>query len=773
MLDTRYCIIDAVSKHWMLSTTIVLFLLAAGFGVWASGAQFQGQHVILTTVDSVRIRAFQIVTGKDTILIYCHRLLSSKESFDPAGFGSVFLREFDMLALDFRGHKESGWISNCGGDEVLDLRTAIQYVREMGYREIVLLGVGMGGVVAVREAALFGNADAVVAVSPCAEPDKLKPWWWNLAADISLTTDYGKIPIRILNNTRISGRYWTGSPIYLVDRVSPIPLLIVHGEADRYLNSEQIQRLYDDAKEPKKLLILPQSEHAEGLLDEATAELIVTWLEEALSTQSRPEVAGSTEDLPSQLPIPISDIDIHGDIVLPEKMIKKTIEAASDEALDFYEQLDRIKKTIETLHKARGYTLCRVSGIHLSSDGQLSLRIEVGQIDRLTIDGNTQVPSERIRQVLQIAEGHYYNAWEIETAVKRLNQFPVFADVENQLEQDGDSNVVKILVKEHRPWSFGTTTQFTDFDQFGGIEVSLNELRSGAWRVSSQILLGLQHRDPLYRVDVEKGWFRHEALSIGFSFDRFIRSWDNLSYYFARQEARELGGGASIAYKITDNATIHLGLSRKQFAALDWDEALPVDSGFINALTLRSDNRGRFLRGGEFFFNWRSQTFVETATTRAGGDYGYTVFQFNVYPELILSPTQALAFGLHWGYSRSDVPQQKLFSLGGDAALPGYDDDTFVGRRVFLIRARYNLKWGKWLGKTSRLAPLSASFLFDIGEARMKGVPLKLDSPKPELGVELNYASVIRLGFVRGLDKEVGTSHFYFGWHPHLVRPRL
>ena len=247
ILDAGYWILELGIKYRASSIMIVLFLFTIAYGACAYEVQFQSQQVILTTVDGVKIRALEIAMGKDTMLIYCHRLLSSKESFDLNVFGRVFLREFDVLALDFRGHEQSEWISDCGGDEVLDLRAAIQYAKKTGHRKIALLGVGMGGVVAIREAALFGNADAVVAVSPCGQPERLKPWWWNLVTYISLTTNYGKIPIRILSNTRISVRYWTGSPIYLVDRVSPTPLLLVHGQADRYLNLEQVQKLYDEA----------------------------------------------------------------------------------------------------------------------------------------------------------------------------------------------------------------------------------------------------------------------------------------------------------------------------------------------------------------------------------------------------------------------------------------------------------------------------------------------------------------------------------------------
>lgn len=742
----------------------VLFMFIATCGAWASEAQSQHKELILTTVDGVKIRASEISTGKDTMLIYCHRLLSSKDSLNLNGFGQVFLREFDLLALDFRGHNESEWFSNCGGDEVLDLRAVIQYAKKAGHRKIALLGVGMGGIAAIRAAALFGNVDAVIAVSPCGQPEKLRPWWWNLATNVSLTTDYGKIPIRILSSARISGRYWTGSPIYLIDRVSPAPLLIIHGQADRYVNDEQIQELYDRAREPKELIILPRSEHAEGLLDDVTAELIVDWLRKALADQA---------SQPSRTPIPISSIGIHGHLALPEEMIERTVKAASDGASDLHEEITRIKEEVEDLHKFRGYTLCRVSEVDLSPDGRLSLNIQVGQVDHLRISGSRRIPLEQIRQTLQIADGHSYNAWEIESAVKRLRQFPGLAGVESQLKQDANSNTVEILVEERNPWSLGVAGHFTDFDQFGGVQISFDKSHPGAWRGYSQMLLGLQHQELLYRVNVEKGWFRHDALLTGFGFERFIYSWDNVEYYFERQEAKGKGGNVYVAYKPMSSATVHLDISRKRFATIDWDEALPVDEGFTNALNLRLENRGSLLRGGEKFLNWRSQAFLETATTRFRGDHDYTVFQLNLYPQLNLSGMQTLGFGLHWGLSTGGVPQQKLFSLGGDTTLPGYRDDAFLGEHVYLLRARYDLQWGKWLGETSRLAPLGVSLLFDAGDIRMRDEPLKFEPPKLEIGLELNYASTIRIGFVEGLGKEKKAFRFYFGWHPHLVRPRL
>jgi len=752
-----------LSRH-RLFCIFILLLCVDTEDVRASAALLiRTQQVMFTTVDGVKIRAFEFSSGKDAMLIYCHRLMSGKESFDPTGFGNVFLREFDVLAFDFRGHRQSRWVSNCGGDEVLDLRAAIQYARATGHRKIILLGVGMGGVVAIREAALFGNADAVVAVSPCGQPEALKPWWWNLAADVSLTTDYGKIPIRILSTTRVIGRYWTGSPVHMVDRVSPAPLLLVHGLGDRYLNLEQVQTLYDRAKDPRKLLILPRSGHAEGLLDESTAERIVAWLNETLP--DLPPFAIAPDSAAS-----IGEIDLHGDIVLPEGMIRRTVELAMDGSSTLQEQFTQVKEAVEILHRDRGYLLSQASEIRLAEDGRLSVGIRVGRIDHLAIEGNRHVSSERIRQVLRLAEGHYYNAWDVETAVRRLRRFPVFAGVESQLRQDPNGNLVRVLVQDRRPWSFGFSTRWTDYDKFGGISFSLNEFRSSTWRGFGRVLFGLHHRRPLYQARLEKGWFRPEVLVLGIEAKQDIYNWYDWAYRFARQEIKELGGGVYAAYNITDNALLRLMLYRKRFAFL---EGSAGDEGFVNALAFRWEQQGRLLRRGESLLNWRAQTFLETATARARGAYAYTLYQVNFYPQLTFSPAQILHLGLHWGNSRGDLPPQKLFALGGDKTMLGYADDAFLGERFFMLRARYDLKWGRWLDPTSRLAPLGGSLTFDAGDARMRGERLRFDAPKLEVGLELNYATLIRLGVIKALGKARPAPVFYLAWYPHFIRTRL
>ena len=334
----------------MKLTDILIVLSFLICPIEPSSAHQQKEKIALKTMDGLEIHAYRISTGSDTILIYCHPLLNSKDSFDLAGFGDAFLREFDILAFDFRGHGESEGFCTCGSDEVLDLRAAVQYARQAGYGNTVVLGIGMGGAVAIRHAALFGNVDAVVAVSPLGRPEKLKPWRWELVSRVSESTDYTRIPIRMFNGTRISGRYLTGSPVHLVDRVSPTPLLVVHGEAHWYMNLDKVKKLYDNAREPKELLILSRREHSDGLLDSSAAGKIVAWIKRALPDQSTLDCVGSTVDALSTLSV--GEIELRGDIVLPEGVIEETIrEAANGPSSD--KRVAQIKKEVEALLRVK------------------------------------------------------------------------------------------------------------------------------------------------------------------------------------------------------------------------------------------------------------------------------------------------------------------------------------------------------------------------------------------------------------------------------------
>jgi pimeloyl-ACP methyl ester carboxylesterase len=91
----------------------------------------------------------------------------------------------------------------------------------------------------------------------------------------------GRAFTRRVLNTRISPEGWPTPdplpPAAAAARIAPVPLLIVHGDADIYFPPDHGQQLYDAASEPKELWLLPGFGHAERHTDEALVDRIAAW----------------------------------------------------------------------------------------------------------------------------------------------------------------------------------------------------------------------------------------------------------------------------------------------------------------------------------------------------------------------------------------------------------------------------------------------------------------------------------------------------------------
>lgn len=67
------------------------------------------------------------------------------------------------------------------------------------------------------------------------------------------------------------------SPIRWIRRISPRPILIIHGDEDEVVPLEHARRLYREAGEPKELVIIPGARHRLRL-EEAAIDKALSWL---------------------------------------------------------------------------------------------------------------------------------------------------------------------------------------------------------------------------------------------------------------------------------------------------------------------------------------------------------------------------------------------------------------------------------------------------------------------------------------------------------------
>ena len=149
-----------------------------------------------------------------------------------------------VLAFDYRGYgRSSGSPSETG--LYLDVRAAYRYLMEdldQEARHVVLFGHSLGGAIAI-DAALDCPVAALVIQSTFTH-------------------------LRDAAKSKLSGtpfHYAARDEFRSVEKIGHLrmPKLFIHGDSDGVLPLEYSQRLFDAARQPKKLLVVPSAGHNE------------------------------------------------------------------------------------------------------------------------------------------------------------------------------------------------------------------------------------------------------------------------------------------------------------------------------------------------------------------------------------------------------------------------------------------------------------------------------------------------------------------------------
>lgn len=231
-------------------------------------------HFWVDTLDRVRLAGTRLGVASDTAVIVVHGFMGYRQKPQWRVLSEGLADRFTVLTFDLRGHGQSGGACSGGDLEALDVHAVVSYARDRGFSRVVIVGGSLGGIAVVREAALYQDIDAVVAIST--------PARWNAYANKAVrratwlfTSPAGRVLARRVMGTRINLDWGDPeAPVDLVGKIAPIPLLIVHGENDHFFPAEAAHELYDAAGEPKALWMLEGFGHAEdGFTTAFAAEL--------------------------------------------------------------------------------------------------------------------------------------------------------------------------------------------------------------------------------------------------------------------------------------------------------------------------------------------------------------------------------------------------------------------------------------------------------------------------------------------------------------------
>lgn len=141
------------------------------------------------------------------------------------------LRSFGVSSLRLH-YRRDGVFSEC----VLDTLGGLSFLRGVGAEEVVVVGASFSGAVAICAGAMGEGTKAVVALCP------------------------------------------QRSGTHLADRLSPRPLLLVHGTDDTVVLPAASEDIYRRAQEPKELVYIPGADHGFTRHQREVRELLRDWL---------------------------------------------------------------------------------------------------------------------------------------------------------------------------------------------------------------------------------------------------------------------------------------------------------------------------------------------------------------------------------------------------------------------------------------------------------------------------------------------------------------
>lgn len=210
------------------------------------------QDVRFLSTDGVEIAGWFVpskLSNKTIILV--HGMNSSRtDEFDGhfPEFAAALEREgFTILMIDLRGHGQSGNARfTFGLTERRDVIGAVNWLKSKGYKpqEIGVLGVSMGSATAIGATVDDPDIGALVTDSGYAEVYPVMQYNWSKVSGL---------PNVFLPSTMMFGSFLTGydlisaKPVNEIGRISPRPILIIHGVADPFIPVKQAYELKNAA----------------------------------------------------------------------------------------------------------------------------------------------------------------------------------------------------------------------------------------------------------------------------------------------------------------------------------------------------------------------------------------------------------------------------------------------------------------------------------------------------------------------------------------------
>ncbi len=186
-------------------------------------------------------------------------------------------RRFNVFLMDYRGYGASEGEPDIGGIHK-DVASAIDYLVETAPIDpdrLIVFGQSLGGSVAIHSVATSPYRRHIKALVIEGTFSGYQQIFREKLADFWLTW-----PLQWPLSLAVSDKF---NPLDAIAQVTPIPVLIIHGENDPIVPVYHARQLYQAAGQPKDLWIVPGGGHIEAFVHACYRERLVAYLRQKYS----------------------------------------------------------------------------------------------------------------------------------------------------------------------------------------------------------------------------------------------------------------------------------------------------------------------------------------------------------------------------------------------------------------------------------------------------------------------------------------------------------
>lgn len=508
----------------------------------------------------------------------------------------------------------------------------------------------------------------------------------------------------------------------------------------------------------------------------------------------------------------VKSVEFEGNSVFTDAQLNSVMQVQPGSVLNVA-QVNRKIKEIEDIYLKQGFLLVNISDVYINAEGKLRIKINEGNVEKITIVGNEKTKDNVIKRELRFMEGQPFNKFLANRSIERLYNLGFFEDVNMRLLPGTTEHTVtvEIGVVEQKTGVITVGAGYSKSDGFVGVvEVGETNFRGTGDKVNFHWEFGGSGKGKNYQVSYTKPWINKNGDSAGFSiynrlykyvdynakgqgvaqYDKRRKGW-NITWGRVSDEYRtnylniestkdsidfksfeELNGLKEAAleaqkkwmesHKEPKDEDEHKQweIDKKKVASdkiAESEEAIRKSTGRTNSITFTHvyDSRDNFFNATK---GKRISVSAQWGGHGLGGDFDFYKVSGEGRFYKGLRNGHTLALRVMGGYIHGNIAYGNLFSLGGSNTLRGYEDEQFKGKKMYAATLEYRFPIAK---KIQGVVFTDVGSAWDVGGSMPWYVDSRSINYAYGVGVRLQTPiGPIRLDYGHG---DQNKFHFSFG----------